>query len=205
MHIIITKGMEFGYFSRETLDRFQRVIGKEIEKVLNQQKKPEPIVFGGFVLKDIDLIDGRKMNVWIEYNGKILSSGLIDTEVHNCIIYDEIPDIVLDRLNVLNQVKAQSEEAKKEKSKELTAFEKFKEELEPYKDTLVIDLHTSRVSRLVDVFEGEDDCYWIYNRQGVTYNTSCFIEWVPLKGIIDQKKYERMVHVWNLNNAEKAI
>ena len=82
----------------------------------------------------------------------------------------------------------------------------LKTELEPYKNTLVIDNFDS-VVRLVDVIEDEyeDDYYWVYDsKKGLTYS-SCVCSWIPLKGFIEQEKYDRMVSIWNLNNLEKAI
>ena len=86
-----------------------------------------------------------------------------------------------------------------------TTLESLKEELKPYKDTLVIN-HFDKVVRLVDVIdEIEDDFYWVYDsRTGIEYE-SCVVGWVPLKGYIRDKDYEKLVRIWNLNNIEKAI
>lgn len=81
----------------------------------------------------------------------------------------------------------------------------LKAELEPFKDTLVIDDVFDTVVRLVDVIDGDDDYYWVYDSRKGIYHASCVGGWIPLKGFVDQKKYENMVRVWNLNNIEKAI
>lgn len=81
----------------------------------------------------------------------------------------------------------------------------LKEKLKPYKDTLVID-EFDRISRLVDVEDGEEDFYWVLDnsKEGI-YRFSCVGGWIPLKGFIPDKDYNRMVYKWNLNNKEKAI
>lgn len=83
-------------------------------------------------------------------------------------------------------------------------LEKLKEELEPYKNTLVLDYF--EVARLVDVIDGKDDFYWVLDffKKGIVHS-SCCTGWIPLKGKIDDKDYEQLVRVWNLNNVEKAI
>lgn len=78
----------------------------------------------------------------------------------------------------------------------------LKEELEPYKNTLV--LNDFNVVRLVDVIDGEDDFYWVYDSKKGIYHASCVGGWIPLKNKIDDDKYKRLVNCWNLNNIEKA-
>jgi hypothetical protein len=81
---------------------------------------------------------------------------------------------------------------------------KLKAELEPFKNTLVIDGFNT-VVRLVDVIDGEDDYYWVFDSRKGIYHSSCVGGWIPLKGFVEQKKYDRMVSTWNLNNIEKAV
>jgi len=79
----------------------------------------------------------------------------------------------------------------------------LKKELEPFKNTLVIgDFY--RIVRLVDVVDGEDDYYWVYDTINGTCYSTCVGGWIPLKGFIDKDKYDRMVHVWNLNKHRKS-
>lgn len=91
----------------------------------------------------------------------------------------------------------------------MTTLSKLKEELEPFRNTLVIEHDT--IVRLVDVIDGEnkegflDDYYWVFDSRKGIYHSSCVGGWIPLKGFIDQKMYERMVHIWNLNNIDKAL
>jgi hypothetical protein len=85
----------------------------------------------------------------------------------------------------------------------MTTLEDLKKELEPYRNTLVLDYFD--VVRLVDVINGEDDYYWVYDtKQGIVHS-SCVGGWTPLKGKIDDKNYNQLVRVWNLNHIEKAI
>ena len=48
----------------------------------------------------------------------------------------------------------------------------LKAELEPFKNTLVID-DFDTVVRLVDVIDGEDDYYWVYDSRKGIYHSSC--------------------------------
>lgn len=87
----------------------------------------------------------------------------------------------------------------------MAVFKELKKELEPYKNTLVID-EFDRISRLVDVEDGTEDFYWVFdNKNEGIHKCSCVGGWIPLKGVIPDKDYNRMVHTWNLNNKEKAI
>jgi hypothetical protein len=52
---------------------------------------------GAFALHDIRLKDGGLINLWIEYNAVQNTKGGFAVSVERWIIYDEIPDIVLDR------------------------------------------------------------------------------------------------------------
>lgn len=82
-------------------------------------------------------------------------------------------------------------------------LDSLKKELEPYKDTLVLDYF--EVVRLVDVFEDEDDFYWVYDSHKGLVHSSCVVGWTPLKGTLGDEDYNELVRVWNLNNVEKAI
>lgn len=86
----------------------------------------------------------------------------------------------------------------------MNTLEDLKAEVEPYKNTLVID-DFSRVVRLVDVIDGDDDYYWVYDSEKGIYYSSCVGGWTPLKGFIEQENYDRLVRIWNLNNIDKAV
>jgi len=70
-----------------------------ITAMLKETKNPKPVILGALALHDVPLRNGGKTNVWIEYNANLLPSGLVDAGIHECIIYDEIPDIILDKYN----------------------------------------------------------------------------------------------------------
>lgn len=104
MKINIQKGEEFNYFKQEAIDSFYSVITKNITKYIKDHKNIKNEFLGCFVLKDIEMIGGEKINVFIEYNAFRLPGGIIDAGVHKCIIYDDIPDEVLDRINEVNSL-----------------------------------------------------------------------------------------------------
>lgn len=79
----------------------------------------------------------------------------------------------------------------------------FKEKVKPYKNTLVISLY--KIVRLVDVIDGNDDYYWVYDDGNEITHSSCVMHWIPLKGQLSKEDYEFIVSIWNNNNKEKAI
>jgi len=85
----------------------------------------------------------------------------------------------------------------------MATLNELKEELEPYRGTLVIGDFDS-VVLLKDVIEGDDDYYWVYvgriGREIKEYHATCVGGWVPLKGFIPDEKYQRLVCVWNMNH-----
>ena len=97
MHIQVKAGTEYSYFDTNSIYLFYEAINQEIQKLLLVEKNPENSIIGAFALHNITLKGGEVYNVWIEYNAKLLPFGLIDAGVHNVIIYDEIPDILLDK------------------------------------------------------------------------------------------------------------
>jgi hypothetical protein len=85
-------------------------------------------------------------------------------------------------------------------------LEDFKKEVEPYKNTLVLNYVEFTVVRLIDVVERDDDYCWVMDHcgEGIFY-LSCCLGFISLKGVIPVEDYERMVSIWNLNNEIKAI
>ena len=79
----------------------------------------------------------------------------------------------------------------------------LKKELEPYKNTLVLDFFN--VVRLVDVVDGQDDYYWVYDTPNGLKQSSCVTGWIPLKDRLNNDEYNRLVKVWNYNNIVKVI
>jgi hypothetical protein len=81
----------------------------------------------------------------------------------------------------------------------MTTLESLKQELEPYKDTLVID-ELWTVAKLIDVIDGDDDYYWVLiSPKRGKYHATCVGKWIPLKGKIDDEDYERLERIWKLN------
>ena len=97
---IIKKGTEYDYFSGDVINAIFVKIANEITAniKLNTLKSDEGIL-GALALHDIKMINGELTNVWIEYNANVLKGGVIDAGIHQCIIYDEIPDFILDKYN----------------------------------------------------------------------------------------------------------
>lgn len=87
----------------------------------------------------------------------------------------------------------------------MTEIEKLKAELEPFKGTLVI--YGFVISRLVDVVfdDDEQDFFWTLDSQDGIYFSSILMGWIPLKGILPENKYTRLVELWNMNNDNKVI
>ena len=83
-------------------------------------------------------------------------------------------------------------------------FDQLKIQMEPFKNTLVLDPF-SGVVRLVDVIYGEDDFYWVYDTYKGEIHSSCVGSWIPLKGFIPDDDYTRLLLGWNGSNSVKAI
>ena len=56
------------------------------------------------IFHNVPLLDERILNVYVEWNAKIIPPLGFDVGVHKCIIYDEIPDDLLDSYNRLKKI-----------------------------------------------------------------------------------------------------
>lgn len=88
----------------------------------------------------------------------------------------------------------------------MLTIEDLQKEAGPYKGTLVLDF--DKVVLLKGVAKDDYDFYWVFaERVGYKgskeYWSSCVMDWIPLKGIIPEKNYQRLVQSWNLNIDEK--
>lgn len=83
------------------------------------------------------------------------------------------------------------------------SLKELENEVEPFKNTLVLNLF--EVVRLVGVEYIEDDYFWIFDTQNGVIYSPCVMGWHPLKGVLPEDKYALLVDIWNLNNFEKAI
>jgi len=104
--IIKNDGEQF--FSDEIIDLFYERIGQIINEDAEEKKEYKPYFKGGFGLHDVPLKNGNTTNVWIEFDAKLIpipneNKGLVDAGISQVIIYDEIPDILLDRYNELKE------------------------------------------------------------------------------------------------------
>jgi hypothetical protein len=104
MYQIVKKGTEYEFFSEDVINHIYTKIQNEISKYLSLNENPEDGILGAFALHDVPMKNGIKRNVWIEFNAIKLGFGFFNVDVHNCIIYDEIPDIVLDKYNQIKAV-----------------------------------------------------------------------------------------------------
>jgi len=79
----------------------------------------------------------------------------------------------------------------------------FKEVLKKHQNELVT--HMFQVVRLDDFFADEEDNYWIFEtNDGKLVQSSCLIEWIPLKDYLPLDKYESLKTIWNLNAINKC-
>lgn len=81
-------------------------------------------------------------------------------------------------------------------------------EIELHKNELVID--TTKIVRLVDVVDGNEDYYWVYDEwigsgHSENYQSSCVGQHTLLKGFLPDDKYNELVRIWNLNQVEQAV
>ena len=85
----------------------------------------------------------------------------------------------------------------------MATYNDLRKELEPYKNTLVLDFF--EVVRLVDVVQDDDDFYWVYDTPNGIKKSSCTTNWKPLKGYLKDNDYHYLVRIWNYNNIIKCI
>jgi hypothetical protein len=111
MYKIIEKGDEYDIFTEDVISALYEAITREIKKELKKNKSPSEWLIGSLAFHDIPLMDGDNVNVWIEYNARILSFGIVDAGIHECIIYDGIPDIILDKYNDIKDKLSKEEDA----------------------------------------------------------------------------------------------
>jgi len=84
----------------------------------------------------------------------------------------------------------------------MATYNDLRKELEPYKNTLVLDFF--EVVRLVDVVQDEYDFYWVYDSRDGIKKSSCVTSWKPLKGYLKDSDYDYLVRIWNYNNIIKC-
>lgn len=102
---IIKKGTEYDYFNGDVIHAIFVKIANEITQFMKSNiYKSDEAILGALALHDIKMLNGKLTNLWIEYNAYILPGGAIDAGIHSCIIYDEIPDFILDKYNHIKEL-----------------------------------------------------------------------------------------------------
>ena len=102
MHVVIDKSNPLEYFDREFYDWIHRAVEKQIlneEKELVGTLKVGSFKKGGMIYEDLLDNDEGLKHIWIDYESNVLSDHIIHTQINDLIIYDEIPNIILDRIN----------------------------------------------------------------------------------------------------------
>lgn len=110
MYEVVKKGTEYDYFTQEIINEFYKAIATQINSFLKEDHKRKPVITGCLILEKVPVINMGKKSVFIEFNAKMLPVGFVDAGVHNIIFFDEIPDIVLDRYNLLKGIKLENSE-----------------------------------------------------------------------------------------------
>ena len=90
-------------------------IGESVAQIINNKKiktKSNHITFQGSIrIDNANTLDNKHLNIWTEYDCKMSRRNMfcefkfVDIKIKEFIIYDQIPDIVLDRFNELNKQK----------------------------------------------------------------------------------------------------
>lgn len=106
MYKIIDKENEEEFFSEYIISELHRTIAVEIQKEVEEKKSYKPYFLGAFAAQDVPLLNGDKQNVWVEYDATLVmvpgeSKAVLAPRITACIVYDEIPDILLDKYNNL--------------------------------------------------------------------------------------------------------
>jgi len=79
----------------------------------------------------------------------------------------------------------------------------LKEEIAPYKNTLVIDGYD--VVLLEDVIDGHIDFYYVFHHsKNGRYESSVVGGFIPLKGRINENDYNSLARIWNINYEPKT-
>ena len=99
MYQILETGDEYEIFSIVIVEQLYDKITNEIMGAMKENKSIKDPIFGAIGFNDVPTKDRGKMNIWISYIAEKLPVGFFDVTIHECIIYDEIPDIILDKYN----------------------------------------------------------------------------------------------------------
>jgi hypothetical protein len=108
MHVVIDRKNPLEYFDEDFYDFIHKAIEKQVfvENPDFKSFKVGSNKSGGMIYEDLLVNDENLKNIWIEYDANVVKKGIILSQVVDLIIYDEIPDIVLDRINKLKKLGA---------------------------------------------------------------------------------------------------
>lgn len=106
MYKILDRETADDFFSEQVISELHRKIAIEVQQEVEEKKSYKPYFLGALALHDVPLLNGEKQNVWIEYDAKLVmvpgeSKAILEPRITACIVYDEIPDILLDKYNNL--------------------------------------------------------------------------------------------------------
>jgi len=91
-------------FDRKSINLINLQISTEINGIKNEMINGKSCL-GAFLLENLYLLDGSKINAWVEYQFKLLEGELFNGGISQIIIYDGLmPDMVLDRYNEINKI-----------------------------------------------------------------------------------------------------
>jgi hypothetical protein len=99
MYQILETGDEYEIFSIVIVEELYDKITKEIIGAMKENESIKQPMLGAIGFNDVPTKDRGKINVWISYIAEKLPVGFFDVTIHECIIYDDIPDIILDKYN----------------------------------------------------------------------------------------------------------
>lgn len=99
MYQILETGDEYEIFSIVIVEELYDKITKEIIEAMKENESIKQPMAGAIGFNDVPTKERGKINVWISYIAEKLPMGIFDVTIHECIIYDEIPDIILDKYN----------------------------------------------------------------------------------------------------------
>jgi hypothetical protein len=96
------------FFSTDEIDMFFAQIRNQLNENIQHDEDQNKMMFGCFCLKDFNLTDGDIKNVYLEYSGKPKFGDdhvYIDVSIAECIIFEGMPDIILDKWNEQKKIK----------------------------------------------------------------------------------------------------
>lgn len=105
MHVVIDRKNPLEYFDDDFYDFIYKAIEKQV-LVENPDIKSIKVGSnkkGGMVYEDLLVNDKGLKHIWIEYECDVLDRHILLANIIDLIIYDEIPNIVLDRINKLKE------------------------------------------------------------------------------------------------------